>query len=269
MAFLHLRVRRCLFAALAGLAAFATSTVPVSAQDSPVIVFAAASLAGALDGIVNAFESEFGIDVTVSYAGTPALARQIEQGAPADIFISADAEWMNYIVRQGLVHEDNRVDLLGNHLVLIAPAPIDPVRSPEVDVIILEHVGPGRLLSMANTESVPAGRYGRAALASLGIWDDVEPYVVQTDSVRTALLFVERAEAALGIVYATDGRANPNVSVLATFDDELHPPIIYPAAIMAGSHLPAVEAFFSFLQSDSAANIFVDLGFTPLTRQVE
>jgi molybdate transport system substrate-binding protein len=260
------RVRCFLFALAPGLAAFASLTVSVSAQDRPVIVFAAASLAGALDSVVDAFENEFGIGVTVSYAGTPALARQIEQGAPADVFISADSEWMNYIVRQGLVDEANRVDLLGNQLVLIAPAPMGPVRSPEIDTTILEGIGPGRLLSMANTESVPAGRYGKATLAALGIWNEVAPYVVQTDSVRTALVFVARAEATFGIVYATDGRANPNVSVLATFDGALHPPIIYPAAIVKGSDSPAVEAFFSFLQSNESVAIFVDFGFMSLIR---
>ncbi|MHA1559805.1 MAG: molybdate ABC transporter substrate-binding protein [Alphaproteobacteria bacterium] len=248
------------------MAAFASLTISGSAQDRPIVVFAAASLAGALDSVVDAFESEFGIDVTVSYAGTPALARQIEQGAPADVFISADSEWMNYVVQQGLVSEADRVDLLGNELVLVAPAPTDQVRSLVVAATIREGVGPGRLLSMANAEAVPAGRYGKAALVALGIWDEVSPYVVQTDSVRTALVFVARAEAAFGIVYATDGRANPNVSVLATFDDALHPPIVYPAAIVAGSDNPAVGAFFSFLQGSDAATIFVDFGFTSLVR---
>ena len=264
VAFAESRVRRPLCVVLASLAAFASLTVSGSTRDRPIIVYAAASLAGALDSVVDAFESEFGIDVTVSYAGTPALARQIEQGAPANIFISADSEWMSYVVQRGLVDEADRVDLLGNELVLVAPSPADQVPSAEIVSTIREGVGPDRMLSMANADAVPAGRYGKAALTALGIWDEVAPYVVQTDSVRTALVFVARAEAAFGIVYATDGRANPDVSVLATFDETLHSPIVYPAAIVTGADTPEVGVFFSFLQSSAAATIFVDFGFTSL-----
>lgn len=233
---------------------------PAAADE--ILVFAAASLAGALDDVADAF-ADGGAPVTVSYAGTAALARQIEAGAAADIFISADDAWMDYVEERGLIDPASRTDLLGNRLVLVAPDGATTGGAEGPTELIAGTVGVDARLAMADVDAVPAGRYGRAALESLGIWNAVAPYIVESENVRAALAFVARGEARLGIVYATDAAAEPDVEVVATFADELHPPIVYPAAATTTADADS-RAFLAFLGGPEAAAIFAGYGFTIL-----
>lgn len=247
---------RRLFLALAVCAGL---TVSAAADD--VVVFAAASLKNALDTAAATYRETTGRTVLVSYAGTATLAKQIEQEAPADIFIAADTAWMDYVSDRGLIVPDTRHTLLGNRIVLIAPAPSDATIAiaPGMDLATL--LGDG-LLAMANTDAVPAGRYGKAALQSLGAWDAVVDRIVQADNVRTALAFVARGEAPLGIVYATDAAAEPAVRVIGVFPEDSHPPVRYPVAMIAASTNPDARAFYDFLLSDAARPAFETEGFT-------
>ncbi len=233
---------------------------PAIAAAEGVTVFAAASLATALGEIETGFEAATGQDVTVSLAGSSALARQIQQGAPADIFISASPEWMDTVEADGLIAEGSRFDLLGNTLVLVAfGAEAEPVEiGPGLDLSAL--LGEGRL-AMALVDSVPAGVYGKAALESLGLWASVAPRVAQADNVRAALAFVASGEAPLGIVYATDAAAEDDVTVVGTFPPETHPPIIYPAAALAASDTLLSEAFLAYLRGPEARAVFEAEGF--------
>ena len=240
------------------LAAFLALTGPVQAQD--VSVFAAASLTNALDSVAQAWRAQTGQGVVMSYAGSSALARQIQAGAPADIFISASTDWMDALAASGDIRPETRRDILGNTLVLIAhgrdraPVALDET----LDLVALLD---GGRLSMALVDAVPAGIYGRAALESLGLWQGVAPLVAQSDNVRTALAFVAQGEAPLGIVYATDAAAEDNVTVIATFPPGSHPPITYPAALTAQGRAPHAQAFLDFLTSDSARPIWERYGF--------
>ena len=231
---------------------------PVLADD--IVVFAAASLKDALDGVAADFEAATGHDVTISYAGSNALAKQIIEGAPADIFISASVEWMDEVEKAGLLVDGTRVDLLGNRLVLIAhgkdAAPVDI--GPGFDLAGL--LGDGKL-SMAMVDAVPAGQYGKAALESLGIWPAVEGSVAQSENVRAALTLVARGEAPFGIVYATDAVADDNVTVVGTFPADSHKPIVYPVALLTGAGDDADRAFFEALSSDTADAKFAGQGF--------
>ena len=251
---------RALLAALAiGIAALAPRTA--SAED--LVVFATASLRNALDDVVAARLAGTGKGATVSYGGSSALARQIERGAPADVFISANPEWMDAVAAPGLVREGTRVDLLSNAIVLVAhgrDAPTVAIR-PGFDLAGL--LGDGRL-AMALVDAVPAGIYGKAALTSLGVWEAVAPKVAQADNVRAALALVARGEAPYGIVYATDAAADDDVTVVGTFPADSHPPIIYPAAVLAESDHPDAEAFLSYLSSDAARPLFERQGFIVL-----
>lgn len=227
------------------------------------VVFAAASMQTALDAVVVAWESETGGDVVVSYAASSALARQIEQGAPADIFISADIDWMDYLAERALIDTETRIDLLANRLVLIAPAgeaePVEITAELDLDGLLRD----GRL-AVADTNAVPAGRYARAALESLGLWEAVGDRLAPAANVRAALAFVSRGETPLGIVYATDDFADPNVEAIGIFPADSHPPIVYPAAIVAGSSGVDAEAFLAWLRSTAARCIFAAEGFTLL-----
>jgi molybdate transport system substrate-binding protein len=229
---------------------------PAAAQD--LLVFAAASLMGALDEVAAAWTG--GGAVVVSYAGSAALARQIEAGAPADVFVPANAAWMDALEAEGLIAPGTRRDLLGNRLVLIAHgAGAAPVGiAPGFDLAGL--LGDGRL-AMALVDAVPAGVYGKAALVALGVWQAVEPRVAQADSVRAALALVARGEAPYGIVYATDAAAEDDVTVVGTFPEATHPPIVYPAAVTAASAHPRAAAFVDYLASDAAAAAFARHGF--------
>ena len=255
-------MRRRIF--LQGLTGFTlTEASVVSAQVRPVLVFAAASLKNALDAIAADWRRETGKQATISYAASSTLAKQIENGAPADLFISADRDWMDYLEQRKLIKPDSRVDLLGNKLVLIAPkdCKIDLVIRPGFD--LAGALGDGRL-AMADPAAVPAVLYGKAALEKLGVWRDVASRVAAAENVRAALLLVARGEAPLGIVYQTDAAAEPKVRVVAAFPPDTHPPIVYPVAVTRESRSPDAAAFLVFLRSASARAAFESQGFTVL-----
>jgi molybdate transport system substrate-binding protein len=200
---------------------------------------------------------------TISYAASPALAKQIEQGAPADVFFSADLDWMKYLSEGKLIKPDTGTELLGNRLVLIAPADSSAATEIASDFDLSGWLGDGRL-AMANTDSVPAGKYGKAALETLGVWASVESKVAQAENVRAALALVSTGEAPLGIVYQTDAKADPKVKVVGIFPQDTHPPIIYPVAETAESKSEAAPAFLNCLRSAKASALFEEHGFTVL-----
>lgn len=241
------------------------ATGPAFAKADTVTVFAAASMANAVAEIETGFEADSGYDVVVSLAGSSALARQIQQGAPADIFISASTDWMDTVQQAGLIEQGSRFDLLGNSLVLVAfgteAAPVEMTEGVDLPAML----GEGRL-AMALVDAVPAGIYGKAALESLGVWREVAPLVAQTDNVRAALALVATGEAPLGIVYATDAAAEDNVTIVGTFPADSHPPIIYPVADLANRDSPAENAFMEYLRSPAARAAFEGQGFTVLVR---
>lgn len=240
--------------------AAALSLGAAAALADEVTVFAAASLTDALDRIAADWTDAGGAVVVTSYAGSSALARQIREGAPADIFISASPDWMDALEASGDLRPGTRRDILGNRLVLIAHGDADPV-TIDADLDLPALLGGGRL-SMALVDAVPAGIYGRAALTHLGLWDAVAPLVAQSDNVRAALAFVARNEAPLGIVYATDAAAQDAVSVIGTFPADSHPPITYPAALTAQSDAAQAQAFLDHLSSDAARQVWARFGFT-------
>ena len=230
------------------------------AHAETLTVFAAASLKNALDEIVKAFEARSGDKVNVSYAASSALSRQIEQGAPADVFVSADREWMDYLEKRGHVRPASRVDLLRNRLALVAPADAGTALKIGRGFPLAAALGKERL-AMADPGAVPAGRYGKAALEKLGVWQAVQAKVAAAADVRAALLLVARGEAPLGIVYATDARVEPRVRVVDVFPEDSHPPIVYPAALTANAKLPAADRFLRALREPSARAIFERYGF--------
>lgn len=216
-----------------------------------ITVFAAASMTGVLDEIAQGFMADSGHEVVLSYAGSSTLARQIEQGAPADVFISANSDWMDYLEGSGKIAADTRFDFSSNRLVLIATGPEGPPVKLDRRDDLVQRLGAGRL-AMALVEAVPAGIYGKTALEKLGLWDSVAPRVAQTDNVRAALALVAVGAAPLGVVYASDAQAEPRVHVVAIFPETSHPPILYPAAAVAGRDTDAVRAFLDHLQSGAA-----------------
>lgn len=234
---------------------------PAAAEE--VVVFAASSLKTALDAVAADFQAATGHTVTISYAGSNALAMQIIQGAPADIFLSAAVTWMDEVQKAGLVVDGTRKDLLGNTLVLAAhgagAAPVEI--KPGFDLAGL--LGDGKL-AMGMVNSVPAGQYGKAALETLGVWAAVEPAVAQTDSARAALALVASGEAPYGIVFGSDALAEAGVSVVGTFPADSHPAILYPAALLTGAVDAADAAFFQALSSDAADAKFAAQGFAVL-----
>jgi len=235
-------------------------TAPAGAMAGTITVFAASSLTNAMAEIEPRFEAETGKDLVLVLAGSSALARQIEQGAPADVFVSANPGWMDRLDAGGLIEPGTRTDLLGNNLVLIAADPeAAPVKiGPGMDLAGL--LGDGRL-AMALVDAVPAGIYGKAALTSLGLWESVAAQVAQTKNVRAALALVALGEAPYGIVYATDARAEPGVTVVGRFPEDTHPPIVYPAAAIAGRAGPGTEALLRYLRATEAAAVFEREGF--------
>jgi molybdate transport system substrate-binding protein len=247
--------------------AVALSFLPGMAQaQSNVVIFAAASLKNALDEIAATWSTDTGKPAPrISYAASSALAKQIEQGAPADLFISADLDWMDYVQGKNLIKTDSRFNLLGNKIVLIAPR---DSRTSTLDLKgddLAKALAGGRL-SMANIEAVPAGKYGKAALEKLGAWNAVKDGIAQAENVRAALLLVARGEAPLGIVYSTDAAAEPNVKIVATFPADSHPPIVYPAALTRESSNADAKFFLDFLRSAKARSSFEKQGFTVLVR---
>jgi molybdate transport system substrate-binding protein len=246
--------------ALIGAICLALSAPVAKGQsEDAVLVFAAASLKNALDAALADYEARTGSQIVVSYAASSALARQIEEGAPADLFFSADNEWMNYLADKDLLATGTRVTLLQNDLALIAPTDSELALTIGPDFPIAAALGDGRL-AMAATGSVPAGKYGRAALETLGVWDSVAGQVAEADNVRAALQLVARGEAPLGIVYATDARAEAGVKLLGVFAPASHPPILYPVAATAGAR-PAARLLLDFLASAAAAPHFEAQGF--------
>lgn len=240
---------------------------PVSATFAaePVTVFAAASLKDVLGTIAEDWKSETGGTVILSFAASSALAKQIEEGAPADLFISADLKWMDYLAKADQLVAETRTDLLGNRIVLVAPAEATTTVHIEKGFPLAEMLGDGHL-AMGNTDAVPAGVYGKAALEALGVWDSVKGKVAQAENVRAALLLVSRQEAPLGIVYETDAKADPKVRILDRFPEDSHPPIIYPAAVLKQAKGLEAKAFLAYLQSAKAHAVFTDAGFTVLSK---
>ena len=245
------------------LTAVALAGLPLAAAaGAGVAGLAAASLKNALDDIAAAYKEETGKSVLISYAGSSALAKQIEAAAPADIFFSADLAWMDYLEERDLIAADTRQTLLGNEIVLVAPADSGVAVTVEKGMDLGAALGAGGHLAMANVESVPAGKYGKAALEWLGIWDAVAPSVVQADNVRAALAFVATGETPLGVVYQTDANSEPKVKVVGVFPPESHPAILYPAAMLASSTNPDARAFFDYMRSDKAKPAYEKQGFT-------
>lgn len=233
------------------------------AHSEEVVVFAAASLKTALDAVAADFEAATGNTVTISYAGSNALAKQIIEGAPADIFLSAAVNWMDEVEKTGLVVPGARKDFLGNTLVLIAHGKdAKPVEiAPGFDLKAL--IGDGKL-SMAMVDAVPAGQYGKEALQALGVWSSVEASVAQSENVRAALALVSSGEAPYGIVYASDAVSDDNVSVVGTFPADSHKPIVYPAALLTTAADAADRAFFDTVSAEPADASFARQGFNVL-----
>jgi molybdate transport system substrate-binding protein len=231
-----------------------------------------------LDQALADWRQAGGTAATITYAGTPALVRQIEQGLPADLFFSADSDWMDHLAGRGGLRPQTRRDLLGNRLVLIARPGVETVLPPEVRSSGVElgkgdtadralraalGNGPGRTrLALAEVGSVPAGRYARAALEALNLWQPWSSRLAMTDNVRAALLLVARGETDLGIVYASDAQLEPRIRVVATFADSLHPPIRYPAAVLASATHPRALEALEFLAQPAAIKRFLEAGFT-------
>ena len=255
--------RSCLVLLATAALIWSAGAHPAAAQGKDVVVFAAASLKNALDEIAGQWQRETGKKVVVSYAASNTLIKQIEQGAPADIFISADLDWMDYGRQKGLIKPDTRSNLLGNRLVLIAPkdSNVSANIQPGFDLAALLK---GGRLAMGNVDAVPAGKYGKAALEKLGSWDGVKDKIAQAENVRAALLFVARGEAPLGIVYQTDAVSDPGVKIVGTFPENTHPPIIYPIALTKESTNPDAQAFLNCLRSPAARPAFERQGFTVL-----
>ena len=256
-----------LFAAFGLLLATAPLAVAQDSVKDSVTVFAAASMKNALDDANAAFTRATGVKVTASYAASPALAKQIEQGAPADIFISADLKWMEYLTEHKLIKPDTRVNLLGNRLVLIAPldSKLDKVEIAK-GFDITKLAGDGRI-AVADVKAVPAGLYAKAALESLGAWPAAEPKLAMAENVRATLAFVARGETPIGIVYETDAKVEPKVKIVGVFPENSHPPVTYPVAATANAG-PGAARYLNFLQTNAAKSIFEKYGFSFLVKPV-
>ena len=251
----------CKLLVLAAAILIAAVGPPTSAQERTVAVFAAASLKNALDEINAAFTKRTATKVVASYAATPALIKQIEQGAPADIFASADLDWMDYGAQKKLIKEDTRVNLLGNRLVLIASRDSKIENAdirPGFDLAQL--AGNGRIVT-GDVRAVPAGKYARAALEKLGAWAAAEPKMAMIENVRAALMLVARGEAVLGIVYESDAKVEPAVKIVGRFPSGSHPEIVYPVALITNAK-PEAAQYLAFLRSRDAKAVFEKYGFT-------
>ncbi len=233
-----------------------------AAPPGPVTVFAAASLANALPAIATIYKARTGQDVVFSFAGSSVIAKQIDASSGADIFVSADEAWMDYLEKRGRIEPGSRRDLLGNHLVLIAPRDSKARVDIAPDFDLLKALNGGRL-AVADTATVPAGRYAREALTKLGVWHQVSPHLASAENVRVALAYVARGEAPLGIVYRTDALIEPGVRIVATFADSSHAPIVYPAALVVDAR-PGAAKFLAFLKSAPARAVFEKAGFSVL-----
>lgn len=230
------------------------------AHAADLVVFAAASLTNALQDIGRDFETRTGQKVKFSFAASSALARQIEAGAQAQVFLSADEQWMDYLAERRLLAAGSRSDLLGNRLVLVTPAENRSAVELKPGFNLAALLGDGRLAT-GDPAHVPVGKYAQAALTSLRVWNIAEPRLVRADSVRAALTLVERGEVPAGIVYITDAAVTPKVRIAGIFPPDSHPPIVYPAAIVAGQDTPAARDFLVWLRGESARSVFRRYGF--------
>lgn len=247
---------------LPGLFAILVALAPSVAIAADTTVFAAASLTDALNEINAAWTKETNHTAALSFAASSVLARQIEAGSPADMFISADTDWMDYLDHRSLIQQQTRKNLLGNHLVLIEPA------SSHARIAIVPHFDlagalAGGRLSVADPDSVPAGKYARAALTGLGVWDSVAQHLASAENVRIALKYVARGDAPLGIVYTTDAMSEPQVRIAGTFPDGTHPPIVYPVALTKTAK-PLAREFLAYLSGPRSSAIFQKDGFIVL-----
>jgi molybdate transport system substrate-binding protein len=257
-----------MFARLFTVVALSLAAAPPLAAQESITVFAAASVKNALDDTNAAFTKMTGTKVVVSFAASSALAKQIEQGAPADVFISADLQWMDYAAAHNLIMTRSRINLLGNKLVLIAPtdSKIDKVDIAKgFDIAAL--VGDGRI-AVADMKAVPAGLYAKTALEALGVWAAAEPKLAMAENVRATLAFVARGETPIGIVYETDAKVEPMVKIVGAFPESSHPPITYPVAVTAASTGPAAANYLNFLCGSAAKEIFEKYGFHFLIKPV-
>jgi molybdate transport system substrate-binding protein len=232
------------------------------ADKAPITVFAAASLTNVLQDLGDGFTRETSIPVRFSFAASSALARQIENGSPADVFFSADLEWMDYLQTRNLIQRDSRRDVLGNRLVLIAPADSTVKLTIAPHFALVAALGKGRLAT-GDPDAVPVGRYARQALTALGVWNEVADRLVRADSVRSALAFVDRGEAPLGIVYETDALIDKRVRVVDMFPASSHMPIVYPIAL-TGSAKGDAARFVAYIRGPAGDAAFKSYGFTPL-----
>jgi molybdate transport system substrate-binding protein len=246
---------------LAGLAWAAFST-NAAAAESEVVVFAAASSTNAITEIAELYAARSQGRVTPSFASSSALARQIENGAPADVFLSADEKWMNYLEEKNLLVKGSRYDLLNNRIVLIAPRESALQRiKVKSGVSLSAALGKDGRLSMGDPDYVPAGIYGKQALQALSIWDPIKNRIAPMKDVRAALVMVERGEAPLGLVYATDAAISKKVRVVGVFPADSHAPIVYPVAVVAGGQTAAAARFMDFLRTPEARAVFEKYGF--------
>ncbi len=256
-----------LFVLVGFITALAGTSQPLIAQEQ-ITIFAAASLKNALDETNAAFTKTTGTKVVASYEASSALAKQIEQGAPADVFISADLRWMDYAAEHKMIKPDTRINLLGNKLVLIAPA------DSKIDHIAIDQgfdlaklAGDARI-AVADVKAVPAGLYAKAALEKLGAWAAAEPKLAQAENVRATLAFVARGETPIGIVYETDAKVEPKVKIIGTFPDGSYPPVTYPVAATTDTKKANVAQYLGFLRSSAAKAIFEKYGFSFLLKPV-
>lgn len=258
---MHIVMNRRQLSLLALLLLPALGLGPPAAAQPPITIFAAASLRNALDQAAGEYARQTAAPPPrISYAASSVLARQIEQGAPADLFISADADWMDYLAKKGLIRAGSRTDLFTNRLALIAPKDSAPRLDIRPGFEIAKALGDGRL-AMAGSD-VPAGLYGEAALKALGVWDQVKDRTARGENVRAALEFVARGEAPLGVVYDTDAMSEPGVRIVGLFPDRSHPPIVYPGAAITAN--PQAAAFLAWLHGPRGAAVFARYGFRTL-----
>lgn len=241
------------------------AVTPGTAEGKPVIVFAAASLKSALDAVAEAWRTNSGKTATIVYASSGVLAKQIEQGAPADIFISADLKWMDYLEKAKLIRAKTRRKLLGNKLVLVEPSDAEAKLEIANGFDLAGATGDGKI-AVCTLDSCPGGIYAKEALTSLGVFASVEPKLAQADNIRNALNLVARGEAKFGIVYATDAKAEPKVKQVGAFPDSSHSPIVYPMALVEASANPDAPFFLSYLKSQAATKIFIGQGFEILPK---
>jgi molybdate transport system substrate-binding protein len=246
----------------AGVAVTALVLAPIAAQAAGITVFAASSLTDALNDVGKAYKAKTGNEVTFSFASSSVLAKQIEASGGADVFMSADTDWMDYLDKKGLLLAGSRKNLLSNHLVLIAPVAEKPsiTIAPKFDLAGALH---GGKLSLADPASVPAGKYAKASLTALGVWDSVADKLAPAENVRVALSYVSRGETPLGIVYTTDAMSDKGVHVVGTFPDSTHPPIVYPVGLVKDGK-PDAKAFADFLSGPDAKAVFEKDGFVIL-----